>query len=120
MKNKTWDIDSFPNLFPSGQNGMFQDRPFPLKDQEFLCQRFNNKDTRFEQCPSYVFAAAAYLEEKQMDRNVGLSFTNRMLTNSEGNMRSYTLNDAYGVMDNVKNTPRYHKKKQDGDVGEAG
>ena len=29
-----------------------------------------NQDTRFEQCTPYVFALTAYIEEKQLERNV--------------------------------------------------
>ena len=64
LKDKDWDINSFPNLHPSGQNKMFQDREIKLTPQQYLGQRLKNKDTRFEQCAPYVFAAAAFIEEK--------------------------------------------------------
>ena len=53
---------------------MFQERDVKLTPQQYLNQRLKNKDTRFEQCTPYVFASAAYLEEKQMERNIGVSF----------------------------------------------
>jgi hypothetical protein len=112
LNNKSWDIDSFPHLFPSGDHGMFSKRDVSLKDQEFLTQRLCNKDTRFEQCPPFVFAAAAYLEEKQMSRNIGLTFSKGKVASRDGNIRSYQLDDCYGVLDNCKNTPRYHQKNK--------
>ena len=61
----------FPNLHPSGINGLHQTREIKgLIDQQYFEQRLKNKDTRFEQCSPYVFAAIAYLEEKQLERNI--------------------------------------------------
>ena len=112
LNNKSWDIYSFPHLFPSGDHGMFSNRDVSLKDQEYLSQRLCNKDTRFEQCPPFVFASAAYLEEKQMSRNIGLSFNKGKVASKDGKLRSYQLDDCYGVLDNCKNTPRYHQKNK--------
>ena len=112
LKDKNWDINSFPQLFPSGKNGMFQERKVAITPQEFICSRLKNKDTRFEQCITYVFAGAAYLEEKQLERNIGVSWTKGKVVDKEGGIRTYNLDDAFGVLDNVKNTPRYHKKSK--------
>merc|ERR1712055_351203 len=56
LKDKDWDINSIPNLHPTGQNKMFQDREIKLTPQQYLGQRLKNRDTRFEQCTPYVFA----------------------------------------------------------------
>ena len=74
LKDENWDINSFPNLHPSGRNKMFQEREVKVTPQQYLIQRLKNKDSRFEKCTPYVFAAAAYIEEKQMERNIGISF----------------------------------------------
>ena len=112
LKEKDWDINSFPHLFPSGQNKMYQDRKVELTPQNFIGQRLKNKDTQFEQCTPYVFACAALLEERQMERNIGVSYSKGKLAGTEETNRNYHLDDAFGVMDNVKNTPRYHKKNK--------
>ena len=104
------DINSFPNLHPSGQNKMFQERDMKLTPQQYLTQRFKNMDTRFEQCTPYVFAAAAYLEEKQMERNIGVSFSKGKVNVSSEGSKSYKLDDAYAVLDDIKSTPKYWKK----------
>ena len=89
---------------------MFQEREISLTPQQYLSQRLKNKDSRFEQCTPYVFAAAAYLEEKQMERNIGISYNKGKLdVNGEGS-KVYKLDDAFGVLDNVKGTPKYWKK----------
>ena len=112
LKDKQWDINSFPQLFPSRNNGIFQDRKAPLMPQEFIGNRLKNQDTRFEQCSTYVFACAGYLKEKQIERNIGVSWTKGKLVDSVGAHRTYHLEDSFGVLDNVKNTPRYHKKSK--------
>ena len=47
---------------------MFQEKKINLTPRE-------NVDNRFEQCTPYVFAAAGFIEEKQMQRNIGVSFS---------------------------------------------
>ena len=69
-----WDIDAFPMKHPDGKNGMHADRERKLSDQYYIVQRLRNHDTRFANDPSYTFACAAYLEKKQLQRNVNISF----------------------------------------------
>ena len=110
LKDDDWDINSFPNLHPTGKNKMFQDREVKLTPQQYLAQRLKNRDTRFEQCTPYVFAAAAYLEEKQMERNIGVSYRKGKVDVSSEGSKIYKLDDAYSVLDNVKGTPKFWKK----------
>ena len=95
LKDEDWDINSFPNLHPSGRNKMFQDRKQKITPQQYLVQRLKNKDRRFEQCTPYVFASAAYIEERQMERNIGVSFSKGKFNVSESglktNLMTYTL-----------------------------
>ena len=111
LKDENWDINSFPNLHPSGQNKMFQDRKAKLTPQQYLSQRLKNKDNRFEQCTPYVFAATGYVEEKQMERNIGISYYRAKINTSKDGSKTCSLDeDAFAVMDNVKGTPRYWGK----------
>ena len=111
LSEEDWDIGSFPNLHPTGKNGLHQNRKIEgLTDQQYFEQRLKNEDTRFEQCTPYVFAAAAYIEEKQLERNIGISYCKGKKTVSDSGERSYSLNDSFAVMDNVKGTPRYWRK----------
>ena len=57
-----------------------------------------------------MFAAAAYLEEKQMERNIGVSFSKGKVSVSSEWSKSYTLDAAYAVLDDIKSTPKYWKK----------
>ena len=111
MKEDDWDLKSFPNLHPCGENGLQQQRDVKgLTDQQYIEQRLKNQDTRFEQCTPYVFAMTAYIEEKQLERNIGISYSKGKKVMGENQERSYTLNDGFAVLDNVKGTPRYWKK----------
>ena len=81
-----------------------------LTDQQYFEQRLKNTDNRFEQCTPYVFAIAAFIEEKQLERNIGISYSKGKKTNGDGKGISYMLNDSFAVLDNVKGTPRYWRK----------
>ena len=111
LKEDDWDVKSFPNLFPSGANGMKDKREVGgLTDQQFIEQRLKNQDTRFEQCTPYVFALTAYIEEKQLERNIGISYCKGKKTLGDNGGRRYELEDSFAVLDNVKGTPRYWSK----------
>ena len=69
-----------------------------------------NKDLRFALTPAYVFAAAAYLEQKQIESRKGISFRRGKEDRSADGTKSYSLEDPFSVLDNVKNTPRYWQK----------
>ena len=69
-----------------------------------------NKDQRFCQTLAYVFAANAYVEKKQMERNKGISFIRGKAVKDISGSHTYTLDDPYSVLDNIKNTPRYWQK----------
>jgi hypothetical protein len=71
LKEDKWDIKSFPDIHPTGKNGLHQKRTIKgLTDQQYIEQRLKNKDNRFEQCTPYVFAMTAYIEEKQKYWNI--------------------------------------------------
>ena len=111
LKEDDWDLKSFPNLHPSGQYGLSQKREVKgLIDQQYIEQRLKNQDTRFEQCTPYDFACTAYIEEKQLERNIGISYCKGKKTTNESGERNYVLNDGFSVLDNVKGTPRYWSK----------
>ena len=86
MQEKDWDIKAFPHLHnPDGSNGKDQKRKVKLTDQNYFIQRILNKDKRFAKSPAYTYAAVAYLEKKQLQRNINLSGTRgRQIENIDG------------------------------------
>ena len=110
LQNEDWDINSFPSLHPTGKNKMFQDRDIKLTPQEYLTHRLLNVDSRFEKCTPYTFAAAGFIEEKQCERNIGISVNKgKKIVSDEGSI-SYKFEEAHSVLDNIKGTHRYWKK----------
>ena len=109
LMTDNWDIDAFPMKYPDGKNGLHQKRERKLTDQYHFVQRLRNKDTRFSSDPSYVFAAAQYLEKQKLQRNINVSFQRGKKSTSETGENSYTLDDGFSVFDKVSNTPAYWK-----------
>ena len=110
LEEKNWDVKSFPCHHPDGNNGKDEERPVKLQDHYYFVQRILNKDERFANDAAYIFAATAFIECKQMNRNINLAFQRGHEKKSEDGTCVYTLEDAYMVLDNIKNTPRYWKK----------
>ena len=111
MTEKDWDVKAFPHLHnPDGRNGKDEERGVRLTDQNYFIQRIVNMDQRFARSPAYIYAAVAYLEKKQLQRNINISGTRGKKVESNNGEVTYELEDGYTVLDDVKNTPRYWKK----------
>ena len=110
LQEKDWDLKSFPCLLPDGKNSLQTKRKVKLSDQQYFVQRIMNKDSRFANCPAFIFAANAYIELKQIESRRGISFKRGKKTISAEGGVSYSLDDPYSVLDNIKNTPRYWQK----------
>ena len=80
-----WEVKSFPMLFPNGKNHLHDKRSTKLTDQQYFDQRIRNSDSRFVDNTGYVYAAAAYLEKKQLQRNIDISYRRgTQTTNKKG------------------------------------
>ena len=109
LLTNNWDIDAFPMKYPDGKNGLHQNRERKLTDQYHFVQRLRNKDERFSSDPSYIFASAAYLEKKQLQRNVNVSFNRGKKSVTPSGENTYSLQDGFSVFDKISNTPSYWK-----------
>ena len=110
LLNETdWDIKSWPTLLPDGKCGLHHKRKVRLTDQNYFVQRILNQDARFSKSTGYVFAAAAYIEQKQLSSKANISFMRGKKTERNG-IAEYELNDAFTVFEGVRNTPKYWKK----------
>ena len=110
LKEKDWDIKAFPTLHPDGKNGLHEEREENLTEQNYFIQRILNKDHRFANSPAYVFASTAYVEKKQMERNIGISGIRGKPKEGSDGSSTFTLDDPCNVLDSIKNTPRYWQK----------
>ena len=105
-----WDVKTFPGLHPDGENSLHTERAVNLSIQDYFVQRLMNKDRRFAMNAAYVFSAAAYIERKQIHRNTGISYIRGKQKDNKNGSKTYTLEDPYSVLDDIKNTPRYWQK----------
>ena len=112
LQEKDWDVKSFPGLHPDAKYGIHEERETRLTDQQYFEQRVMNVDLRFANTPAYVFAAFAFVEKKQLDRNVNISFMRGNPRKGTSGKTLYSLEDPYSVLDNSPGTPRYWQKKK--------
>ena len=111
MQEDDWDIKAFPHLHNmDGSNSKDEEGSIRLTDQNYFIQCILNKDQRFAKSPTFKYAAVAYLEKKQLQRNINIAGTKgKKVDHADGNI-TYDLDDCYAVLDDIKNTPRYWKK----------
>ena len=109
LMTKFWDVEAFPMKHPDGLNGLNHEREINLSDQYYFVQRLRNKDERFANDSSYIFAAKAYLEKKQLQKNINVFFQRGKKTVLTTGERSYILDDGFSVFDKISNTPAYWK-----------
>ena len=57
-----------------------------------------------------MYAAVAYVEKKQINRNINLAGTRGKKVSTENGGQSYELEDGYRVLEDIKMTPKYWKK----------
>ena len=110
LEEKDWDIKSWPALLPDGKFGIHFKRKVKLTDQQYFGQRILNHDTRFSRSPSYIFAAANYIEQKQLSSKANISFMRGQKSTSAEGTTQYQLEDAFTTFDGIKNTPKYWQK----------
>ena len=100
-------------MIPLEKIDLIQKEIKKLSVQGFFEQRIFNADRRFANSKSFVFAATQFCESKQLGSNINISFQRgKAKHNTDGGL-TYSLDDPCSVFDNIKNTPRYWKKKRD-------
>ena len=107
LNEKDWDIKSWPALHPDGKYGMNYTRNVRLTDQQYIGQRILNKDQRFSKSPGYIFASAAFIEQKQLSNKANISYMRGKKSLNKDGLAQFDLNDAFTVLDGIKNTPKY-------------
>ena len=73
LLDKDVDVQAFPDLnSPDGRYGLHEKRDVRLTDQNFFVQTICNMERKFARTPSYVYFAVAYIELKQIMRNLNM------------------------------------------------
>ena len=111
MSDKDWEVKAFPQLHNAdGSNAKDQQRAVKLTDQRYFVQRVCNKETRFARCPSYLFGAVGFLEEKHIYNSLSLAGTRgKNVKTAEGRVQC-KLEDEYRVIESVPMSPKYWNK----------
>ena len=109
LTTRNWDRDAFPMKHPDGEYHLHHPRNSKLTEQYYFVQRLRNKDTRFSTDPAYIFAAASYLEKKQLQSNINISYQRGKETRNADGISTFNLDDGFSVFDKVRNTPKYWK-----------
>ena len=104
---KNWDSLSFPMKHPTGEFDLHFKRDVKLYDQYYFVQRLRNKNSQYSRDTAYLFAAAQYLEKKQFQRNINISYMRGKKSSNKEGATSYKLEDGFNVFDNTSNTPKY-------------
>ena len=107
LLTENWDELVLTMKHPTGEYNLNFKRKSKLSDQFYFVQRLRNVDKRFSNDPPYLFSAFQYLEKKQFQRNINVSFMRgKRDVNSRGDVY-YQLEDGFNVFDNTTNTPKY-------------
>ena len=112
LKEKEWDIKTYPHLYPDGKYGMSADRKVKLSHQQYFRQRLFNIDKRFANDAGYLFSALWNIENLQLERNISMAYTHGSKQTTSQGSRTYEVKDSYHVLDNIPDTPEYWKKKK--------
>ena len=67
-----------------------------LTVQNYFIQRICNEEKRFARSPAYMYAAVAYIEKKQLQRNINLAYTRGKETIDENEKRHMCWKMATG------------------------
>ena len=110
LTSENWDALAFPMKHPDGKFNLHHKRNVKLNEQYYFVQRIRNKDPRFRLDPGYLFACTAYIEKKQLQRNINVSFMRGKKEVTPSGSNVYHLQDGFSVFDNISNTPTYWKK----------
>ena len=106
LDDPLWDVKSFPILDPKMDSYMNRERKVRLTNLQYIQQRLLNVNPRYVNCLSWVYAAIGLIEMKQLTNNISISMQRGVMSTRGDGRKEYKLEDAYTVLDNIKNTPK--------------
>ena len=96
LKEKEWDIKTYPHLYPDGRNGMnAEGRKVRLTNQQYLKQRLFNVDKRYANDPGFLFSSTSYIELQQLERNISMSYSHGAKKIGDGASRTYQVKNPF-------------------------
>ena len=112
LKERHWDVKTYPHLYPDGRNGMNANREVKLTNQQYIKQRLFNVDKRFANDPGYLFSVLWHMENLQLERNISMAYTHGSRKITPEGSRTYEVKDPYHVLDKIPDSPEYWKSKK--------
>ena len=110
LRDKFFDVKSFPKHHPSGKFGIDHSRKYKLSPIWYFNQRLLNADERFQKDPCYVFMASQYVERHKIEQQISLSGVKGPTITTETGEKKVQLSDPFSVFTDVKGTPKYWQK----------
>ena len=108
LRDHKLEILAFPYLFPDGQFSLtFESRPIKLTPHKYFAQRILNKDTRFAQCPEYIFVAQQFVERFDVERQINIAMRTGKVCRTEDGMQMITDQNVWEVYKSIPGTPSY-------------
>ena len=83
-----------------------------LSAQQYHVNRLTHKNKRWCRDSTYTFSAAHQIETNQIRRNITQAFTHGKQVTKAGGSVVFENHDAWTVLDDIKCTPRFWKKKK--------
>ena len=111
LREKSFDIEAFPHLFPNGKFGMHSDRPKKLTPSKYFPQRITNENNMFAKDHDYIFMAQQFLERYALERQINMSALNGCFVETEDNdVKMKPTDDKFAIFQSIPGTPAYWKK----------
>ena len=110
LRDKCFDVKSFPKHHPSGKFGIDHTRKYKLSPIWYFNQRLLNADERFQKDPCYVFMASQYVERHKIEQQISLSGVKGPTITTETGEKKVQLSDPFSVFTDIKGTPKYWQK----------
>ena len=112
-RDNDWDIDSLPKLYPRGRFGLnwirIKSQRKSLTVQDFVCQRFQNIDPRWRNCPTALFAYLYCIERLSLEKAMSIAYR-RGKVGKNGQLTN--LEDACCIFSNQPGTDQYWQTKR--------
>ena len=109
LRDEDFDISAFPQHFPKGRYGLFEERKPKVNPQSFFTQRLLNHDKRFSKDPNFIFIAQQYVERHNLERQIDISYQKGIASKTSVGTKMIQTKDAFSVFQKIPGTPAYWK-----------
>ena len=111
MRDKDFDVDAFPELFPEGSCGLdYENRKKALSRFKYFAQRMMNENPMYRENPDYVFMAQQACERYAIESQIKMAMSHGSIdSNKKGEPVLVPSDDVYMIFQKIAGTPAYWK-----------